>query len=52
LKQRRFVIYPGKVSQHATFRIGTIGDLTVADVEDLLVAINESVAALKQCATN
>jgi 2-aminoethylphosphonate-pyruvate transaminase len=52
LKQRRFVIYPGKVSQHATFRIGTIGDLTVADVEDLLVAINASVTALKQCANN
>jgi 2-aminoethylphosphonate-pyruvate transaminase len=52
LKQRRFVIYPGKVSQHETFRIGTIGDLTVDDVEALLVAINESVTALKNCTTN
>ena len=52
LKQRRFVIYPGKVSQHETFRIGTIGDLTVDDVEDLLVAIDKSVATLKACATN
>jgi len=52
LKQRRFVIYPGKVSQHETFRIGTIGDLTVDDVEDLLLAIAASVTALKNCSTN
>ena len=52
LKQRRFVIYPGKVSQHETFRIGTIGDLTVDDVEELLVAINESVIVLKKYTTN
>ena len=51
LKQRRFVIYPGRVSQHETFRIGTIGDLTVDDVDDLLVAINESVIALKKYTT-
>ena len=35
-----------------TFRIGTIGDLTADDVDDLLVAINESVIALKKCTTN
>jgi 2-aminoethylphosphonate-pyruvate transaminase len=51
LKQRRFVIYPGKVSEHETFRIGTIGDLTVDDIEDLLVAIQKSVTTLKICAT-
>jgi 2-aminoethylphosphonate-pyruvate transaminase len=51
LKQRRFVIYPGKVSQHETFRIGTIGDLTVDDIEELLVAVNASVTALKKSAT-
>ena len=32
LKARRFVIYPGKVSHAATFRIGTIGHVFPDDV--------------------
>jgi len=52
LKQRRFVIYPGKVSQHETFRIGTIGDLSLADIEDLLVAVDEAVKELKSKASS
>ncbi len=39
LKQAGFVIYPGKVSTAQTFRIGTIGEVYVADVEALLAAI-------------
>ncbi|MDP6444387.1 MAG: 2-aminoethylphosphonate--pyruvate transaminase [Pirellulaceae bacterium] len=39
LKARRFVIYPGKVSLAATFRIGTIGHVFPADVDELLAAI-------------
>lgn len=38
MKQRGFVLYPGKVSQAETFRIGTIGHMFVADIERLLVA--------------
>lgn len=41
LKQRGFCIYPGKVTDHDTFRIGTIGQVRPEDVRRLLVAIEE-----------
>lgn len=34
-----FAIYPGKLSHESCFRIGTIGRITVADIEALLEAI-------------
>ncbi len=40
LKARRFVIYPGKVSQADCFRIGTIGHVFPADIDELLEAID------------
>jgi 2-aminoethylphosphonate-pyruvate transaminase len=46
MKSRRFVIYPGKVSQADTFRIGNIGHVFPADIEQLLVAIREAVNEL------
>lgn len=39
LKAAGFVIYPGKVSDHDTFRIGTIGAVEPADVLRLLTAV-------------
>lgn len=39
LKQKGFVIYPGKISDADTFRIGNIGDIFPADMERLLEAI-------------
>ncbi|TNJ21660.1 2-aminoethylphosphonate--pyruvate transaminase [Aeromonas sobria] len=39
LKAQGFVIYPGKVSQAACFRIGNIGDVTPERVRDLLAAM-------------
>ena len=39
LKAAGFVIYPGKVSQLDTFRIGSIGEVYAEDVEELLEAI-------------
>ena len=33
LKQRLFFIYPGKVSDYETFRIGTTGDLNLDDID-------------------
>lgn len=39
LKQRGFVIYPGKISDAETFRIGNIGDVFPEDIEGLLEAI-------------
>jgi len=42
LKKRGFVIYPGKVTDQDTFRIGNIGDITPMDMERLVVAIADS----------
>lgn len=42
LKQRGFVIYPGRVSQAETFRIGHIGDVWPADMERLVAAVRDS----------
>jgi 2-aminoethylphosphonate-pyruvate transaminase len=39
LKAHGFVIYPGKVSEVDTFRIGNIGDVTPSDMNRLLQAI-------------
>ncbi|WP_431809765.1 2-aminoethylphosphonate--pyruvate transaminase [Brevibacillus agri] len=39
LKQAGFVIYPGKISQADTFRIGNIGEVYPADMERLLAAV-------------
>ncbi|HMY57671.1 MAG TPA: 2-aminoethylphosphonate--pyruvate transaminase [Pseudomonadota bacterium] len=39
LGERGLVIYPGKVSHAACFRIGTIGDLYPDDIRELLTAI-------------
>lgn len=39
LKQKDFVIYPGKVTEADTFRIGNIGDIRPADIKRLLQAV-------------
>jgi 2-aminoethylphosphonate-pyruvate transaminase len=39
LKRQGFVIYPGKVTQTDTFRIGTIGDIVPDDIQRLLKAV-------------
>jgi len=39
LSEAGMIIYPGKLSQEACFRIGTIGRLRTADIERLLSAI-------------
>ena len=41
LKQRGFVIYPGKIGKQETFRIGTIGDVHPLDIQELLAQIEE-----------
>ena len=42
LKQKGFVIYPGKISDADTFRIGNIGDVFPEDMEKLLEAIRDT----------
>ena len=41
LKEKGFVIYPGKISDADTFRIGNIGDIFPKDMEALLQSIKE-----------
>lgn len=41
LKQRGFVIYPGKLSKADTFRLGNIGDLCLDDIKTLLGFVGE-----------
>lgn len=41
LKNKGFVIYPGKISEADTFRIGNIGDIYPEDIKALLQAIQE-----------
>lgn len=41
LKSDGFVIYPGKISQVPTFRIGNIGEVYDEDITKLLVVIDE-----------
>jgi 2-aminoethylphosphonate-pyruvate transaminase len=47
LKSRGFVIYPGKVTDHDTFRIGNIGDVHAEDMRRLIAAV-EGVMAPRQ----
>jgi 2-aminoethylphosphonate-pyruvate transaminase len=41
LKEKGFVIYPGKVTNAETFRIGNIGEVYNDDIRNLLYAIGE-----------
>ena len=41
LKSRRFVIYPGKVSNAQCFRIGSIGDVHPEDMTELIGQVGE-----------
>ena len=46
MKARRFVLYPGKVSDADTFRIGTIGHVFPDDIRQLLDGVAEVVQQL------
>ena len=43
LKAQGFVIYPGKVTQMDTFRIGNIGHIHMADMKQLVGAVSKAV---------
>jgi 2-aminoethylphosphonate-pyruvate transaminase len=47
LHENGFVIYPGKVSDAACFRIGTIGRIVETDVKGLLAAIKETLTQME-----
>lgn len=46
LKARRFVIYPGKVTEAKTFRIGTIGNVERGDIDELIQAVADVTAEM------
>jgi 2-aminoethylphosphonate-pyruvate transaminase len=46
LSDKGFIIYPGKISQADTFRIGSIGRLFEADIHALLAAVQQTVNEL------
>lgn len=48
MKDRGFVIYPGKVTDFQCFRIGNIGEVYQKDIEALLSAIEESMYWLEK----
>ena len=43
LSDKGFIIYPGKLTEVNTFRIGTIGRIFESDIRSLLAAIRESI---------
>lgn len=43
LSDKGFIIYPGKLTQVNTFRIGTIGRIFESDIRSLLSAISETI---------
>jgi 2-aminoethylphosphonate-pyruvate transaminase len=47
LKTRGFVIYPGKVTDRDTFRIGNIGDIQAGDIQRLLNACSQLLRSLQ-----
>jgi len=47
LSDQGFIIYPGKISQADTFRIGSIGRLFPADLASLVAAVGRAMVDLK-----
>ena len=45
IKERGYAIYPGKVTEAATFRIGNIGEIYKEDVEKLCGIMSEFLEA-------
>lgn len=43
MKSKGYVLYPGKISQADTFRIGNIGDVYPSDIEKLIQAIKTAI---------
>ncbi len=46
LKSRGFLIYPGKLTEVESFRIGCIGQLDAAVMETLLVAMQDALSEM------
>ena len=42
MKERNFIIYPGKLTEVESFRLGNIGQITPAIIDELLAAVRSS----------
>ena len=47
IKERGYAIYPGKVTEAETFRIGNIGEIYREDIEKLIAIYKEFLAGKK-----
>jgi 2-aminoethylphosphonate-pyruvate transaminase len=47
LKEKGFVIYPGKLTVADSFRMGCIGDLNSTDMQAALVAVGETLLEME-----
>jgi 2-aminoethylphosphonate-pyruvate transaminase len=41
MKERGFIVYPGKLTDGKSFRIANIGNITLDDVYDFLTLVKE-----------
>lgn len=48
IKERGYAIYPGKVTEAETFRIGTIGEIYPEDIEKLSEIMEQFLKEKKQ----
>ena len=46
MKKEGYVLYPGKISQADTIRIGNIGDVEVSDIEKMLLSVKKYLNAM------
>ena len=46
LSEKGFIIYPGKISQADTFRVGSIGRIFESDMRALLAGVRETIAEM------
>ncbi len=49
IKERGYAIYPGKLTELDTFRIGNIGEIYTEDIEKLIDIISAFIKIKKEC---
>jgi 2-aminoethylphosphonate-pyruvate transaminase len=48
VKSRGFILYPGKLTQAETFRVGCIGAIDATDMRDAVAAVREALAEMRR----
>lgn len=47
LKEKGFIIYPGKITRADTFRLGNIGEVSAQDIDALLAAMKDALGNIR-----